>query len=216
LIGHGFGPSQWEEENILSSQHSSQSLSDEISKRQYIYKLLRREIAEADASFTLKHHAGCILSISYNIFSAGGNPAAIEFCPNRELCARISSHVLTWPNLMRGGIKGLEDVYRTLSSCGISRDRSSATREGPSLPCKPTVGIQCHIIRAAEANGATSGYMVSFKNMTYQRSSQGTETRQKQSAHWVLSIHERKLNKLKMQRGLAVQKDYWNCYCELR
>jgi hypothetical protein len=58
--------------------------------------------------------------------------------------------------------------------------------------------------------------MVSFKNMTYQRSSQGTETRQKHSGHWVLSLHERKLNKLKMQRGLAAQKDYWNCYCELR
>jgi hypothetical protein len=31
--------------------------------------------------------------------------------------------------------------------------------------------IQCHIIRVAEANGATSGCLVSVKNMTYQLSS---------------------------------------------
>jgi hypothetical protein len=88
--------------------------------------------------------------------------------------------------------------------------------------------IQCHIIRVAEANGATSCCLVSVKtwrtnvllhtgwSLGSLRLSQGTQTRQKHSGHWVLSIHEMNLNKLKMQQGLVAQKDYWNCYCELR
>jgi hypothetical protein len=85
--------------------------------------------------------------------------------------------------------------------------------------------IQCHIIRVA---GATSGCLVSVKNMMYQRffsildevlglrDRRKGQTRLKHSGHWVLPVHERRLNKLKMQRDLAAQKDYWNCYCELR
>jgi hypothetical protein len=73
------------------------------------------------------HDASLPSTTTYS--SAGGNPTTIEILNKEEivldsylggteweLCARLSKHVLIWPNLMREGIKGYKDVNRTPSS----------------------------------------------------------------------------------------------------
>jgi hypothetical protein len=75
-------------------------------------------------------------------------------------------------------------------------------------------GVQSHIILVVGAIGATSRCIVTVKDTLFSGERQvadkilsdsdrlqGKETRQKHSSQWVLSIHEMRLNKLKMQRG---------------
>jgi hypothetical protein len=105
-------------------------------------------------------------------FSAGGNPATIEFCTSRELFARISNHILH--NLEWGGrSEGPQGRQQDAVEFGVPLGTDPLLPERVLLDCRNQrweymARIQCHIIRVAESNGATSGYLVSVRNMTYQ------------------------------------------------
>jgi hypothetical protein len=134
---------------------------------------------------------------------------------------------------MREGIRGHEDVNRTRSSSGFLLEQilcyqrgffSTAEDQRWEYSSKDTMShhngrwghwghqrlhgySQTHVLLKREWLQAKPCLTLIVAR---------TETRQKHSGHWVLPIHEMRLNRLKMQRGLAAQKDYWNCYCELR
>jgi hypothetical protein len=94
---------------------------------------------------------------------------------SRELFARISNHVLH--NLEWGGrSEGPRGRQHDAVEFGVPLGTDPLLPERVLLDrgnqrWEYMASIQCHIIRVAEANGATSGCLVSVKNMTYHRSS---------------------------------------------
>jgi hypothetical protein len=101
LIGHGFGPPQ-KERRITSS-----SITFRWSLEKAIHSLTTCcGIAEADASFTFKHHEGCIqkdiqqqfstapIGNSVHVYPVSWREAPQDKNPAENLRARISNHVL--------------------------------------------------------------------------------------------------------------------------